>query len=297
MRALDLFSGIGGWTAAAAGLLEVAAAFDVSPHANAVYAHNWGLRPVPRTLAGLRAADLAAFGDTGWLLSPPCQPFTAKGARRDLEDPRCAGLLRLADLLPALRPPFVLLENVPPFGESRTRDLLLGRLRDLGYHNDEVLLCPTEFGIPNLRRRYYLTASLRALPPLPPRPQLGRSLADYLDPSPDPALAVPPALVARHGMGLDRVSPQSPRCACFGSSYGHALRRAGSYLEIPGGLRRFSPEEILRLLHFPPSFTLPPGLSLAVRYRLAGNSVNVAVLRWLLERILGGDPIRPDVSP
>lgn len=281
-RALELFSGIGGWTAAAAGLAEVVAAWDLSDAANATYARNWAHEPHQRNLAGATAAELLRHGEAGWLMSPPCQPYSRKGEQRDIDDPRAVPLLRLIRILHEVLPPFLLLENVPPFGESRARERLVRKLTSLEYHCAELELCPTELGIPNLRRRYYLVARRTPLPDAPPLPRAGQPLAGYLDPAPDPELAVDRDVIRRRGRGMDFVTPDSPRTACFGSSYGRAVKRAGSYLSDAGVVRRFSPEEMLRLLHFPEGFTFPADLPLRARYKLAGNSVNVAVLRHLV---------------
>jgi len=89
---------------------------------------------------------------------------------------------------------------------------------------------------------------------------------------------------------MDFVEPDSAETACFGSSYGRAMKRAGSYLTQEGRVRRFSPEEMLRLLHFPGAYELPAELPLRIRYRLAGNSVNVACLEYLVRWLLAGTP-------
>eukprot|EP00438_Fugacium_kawagutii_P036545 Skav231225 [mRNA] locus=scaffold813:188111:190842:+ [translate_table: standard] len=49
--------------------------------------------------------DAAFDGADLWLMSPPCQPFTRTGHRRDVLDPRCRALLRLVDALPHLEAP------------------------------------------------------------------------------------------------------------------------------------------------------------------------------------------------
>ncbi|MDY7093845.1 MAG: DNA cytosine methyltransferase, partial [Acidobacteriota bacterium] len=58
----------------------------------------------------------------------------------------------------------------------------------------------------------------------------------------------------------------------------------GSLGELPP-LRRFSPQEVLRLLGFGPDFHLPPQLSSANGWRLAGNSLSVPAVRHVLAAI------------
>ncbi|RMH21013.1 MAG: DNA cytosine methyltransferase, partial [Acidobacteria bacterium] len=164
-RVLELFCGIGGVAAAVAGRAEVVAAVDVNRHALAVYRHNFDHPVVAATLESLPAARLAAWEADLWWLSPPCQPFTRRGLGRDLDDARARSLVALIDRLARLTPPWVALENVPGFRGSRAHALLRRTLERAGYHVAERLLCPTELGVPNRRRRFYLVAGLE--PPLP----------------------------------------------------------------------------------------------------------------------------------
>jgi len=61
--------------------------------------------------------DIDRYNATCWLLSPPCQPYTNGGQKKDTEDPRAKALLHLIDLLPQLDviPKYVFLENVKNF--------------------------------------------------------------------------------------------------------------------------------------------------------------------------------------
>ena len=292
LRVLDLFAGIGGLAAALASAeraAEIVAAVDVNRRALEVYAHNFPHPGFPATVESL-PDPWPGWGADLWWMSPPCQPFTRRGLGRDVDDPRAAGLLRLIERLAAVRPPYLALENVPPFRGSRAHGRLLSALERAGYRAvEETILCPTELGIPNRRRRYYLLAARgRLLAPAAPvrRP---RPLAGYLDREPPPELAVDPGLVARYEGALDVVRPDDPEAvtACFTSAYGRSPVKSGSYLATAGGVRRFSPAEVLRLLGFPASFELPPGLRRENAWRLAGNSLSVPAVRSVLAAIPG----------
>jgi hypothetical protein len=117
-------------------------------------------------------------------------------------------------------------------------------------------------------------------------------LRTFLDPAASPSLRVDPGLVRRYRHAMDIVDPEDPAAvtACFTSAYGHSPVRSGSYLQTPSGLRRFSPAEILRLLGFPATFTLPPKLPLAAAWRLVGNSLSIPAVRHVLSAI-------PELSP
>jgi site-specific DNA-cytosine methylase len=87
---------------------------------------------------------------------------------------------------------------------------------------------------------------------------------------------------------LHRVDPLSSDsvAACFASSYGRSILHAGSYLQTGGGLRRFSPREIARLMGFPESFDLSAAPTHHAAYRLLGNSLSVPVVRQLLAQLI-----------
>lgn len=293
MRALELFCGLGGAAAALGSAVDVVAAFDIHLGALAIYRHNFPHPTHARTLETLPVAELAAFGADLWWLSPPCQPFTRRGLRLDDLDPRSRALLALIPHLGEVRPRFLALENVPEFAGSRAHALLRAELDQAGYEVAELEHCPSELGWPNRRRRFYLVASRCGLrepsPPVETPPTLAQCL---LFPPGDPfpqELAVSPELVARYRHALDVVDALDPSAvtACFTSAYGRSPVRSGSYLEIPQGLRRFSPREILRLLGFPPSYRLPPNVPTSLGWRLAGNSLSVPAVRWVLSRLPG----------
>lgn len=305
LRVLELFCGIGGCAAALAGRARVTAAVDVSRVALGVYARNFPGHPLaPRTLESITAADLRRWRADLWWLSPPCQPFTRRGHGRDDDDPRSRGLLALIPLLAAERPPFVALENVPGFAGSRTRARLAAALDGAGYRTWEDELCPSVLGVPNRRRRYFMVASREGDPAPPAPPPAPSRLADHLDPVPEPGLEVDPELLGRYRGALDLVAADDPGAvtACFTAAYGRSPVRSGSYLvedaeaswngdglgRDPGGrVRRFSPAEVLRLLGFPPGFTLPPELPRATGWRLAGNSLSLPAARAVLAGVPG----------
>lgn len=222
-----------------------------------------------------------------WWLSPPCQPFTTRGRRRDLDDPRARGFAVVLDRLAVSGPHCLAMENVPGFEGSRAHARLRDVLDHAGYSVRETLLCPTSLGLPNRRLRFYLVASRGRLAEWPARTGAPVVLADLLDPSPDPALWCDPQLATRHNGALHVVeADEGDACtACFTAAYGRSTVRSGSYLATPRGLRRFSPREILRLLDFPANYRLPDDLTPRTAWPLAGNSVSVRAVRWVLSAL------------
>lgn len=285
MRVLEWFAGIGGCAAALPSGATVVAAIDQNPYARAAYTanfahpvHPWNIATVhPRKLP---PADL-------WWMSPPCQPYTVRGARRDLDDRRAAPLVHVLELIDALRPPAIALENVATFAGSRSHALVRRTLADAGYDVAETEWCPTAFGVPSERPRFYLVARRDAVHLRPPEPHHA-PLRSYLDAEPAPELWVEPALLDRFGGALHVVDAdvEGSATAVFTSAYGKSPVYAGSYLRTPTGPRRFSPAEILRLLHFGPRYALPP-LPLPRAWALVGNSLSVAVVRAVVRAALG----------
>ena len=298
LTALELFCGIGGFAAAVAGAnVRIVGALDQSPVALAVYHLNFpdhGARQMD--LERISATELADYGADLWWLSPPCQPYSVRGRRRDLNDPRARSLARILEVLPHVPddrlPRHLALENVAGFARSQARGLLVQFLDRHGYQIREQQLCPTELGVPSRRPRYYLLASRDGLVPSRPVVHLPlQPLRDYLNPAftGDAAanLLLSPQQVTRFGAGLRMLDPDDATAytTCFTAGYGKSLMHAGAYLHCAAGVRRFAPEEIARLLHFPPRFHFPESLPLRKRWHLLGNSLSVAAVRAVLRAL------------
>ena len=169
LRAVEFYAGVGGFHY---GLLrseapaDVVASFDLNPTANAIYGHNFpNTAHLNRNICGLSPADLDRLRPDIFHMSPPCQPFTRQGLRRDNEDHRTDSFFHLMSLIPQLScpPNYILMENVQGFERSHTRAEFTETLKKAGYSYQEFLLSPSQFGVPNSRLRYYLLAKKRPL--------------------------------------------------------------------------------------------------------------------------------------
>jgi tRNA (cytosine38-C5)-methyltransferase len=149
LRVIEFFSGIGGWRSAlerAHIAHQVLAAYELDEAAVDVYMHNFR-HPltVRRNIMGLDVAELNAHNADMWVMSPPCQPHTRQGRRRDVADTRSLPLATLVRLLleyvcsacthscmcvhRIIQPPrFVLLENVVGFETSLACQSLIDAL-------------------------------------------------------------------------------------------------------------------------------------------------------------------------
>jgi len=126
---------------------------------------------------GIRTADLVAGG-------VPCQPFSRAGraklrslvdaGQRSDDDPR-AGLWRsFIDVVSAMNPRAVLLENVPDLAAWDDGAVLVGfceSLRERGYHPQATILQAFEHGVPQHRSRLFIVALRHGVPFAWPDPQ------------------------------------------------------------------------------------------------------------------------------
>jgi site-specific DNA-cytosine methylase len=287
LSVLEFFCGLGGWRYALGERGRVVAAWDVDEAARATYEANHRERPRARELATLPAEDLAGLGADTWLMSPPCQPFCRMGNRQGLADRRSRAFLRLMELFEAAPPEHLALENVEGFAGSDAHDLLLRHLRRHAFHWREERLCPTRLGVPNRRPRLFVVASRRPLAAAAPADVEPEPLARFLDERPEAELELAPGTFERHFPGLDLVTPEDRRSACFIAGYGQRLVGSGSFLRSARGARRFSPGEIARLLGLPEDFRFPEDLPLERRYRLLGNSLSIPAARRALSLLDG----------
>lgn len=296
LRVLELYAGIGGLAAALGRSAEVVAAVDINAAALEVYGHNFPHRRTTALVESLDISDLASLEADLWWASPPCQPFTRRGRRLDLEDPRAKTFIALVDRIVHVRPRYAAIENVVGFEASSARDLLRRRLDGAGYRQvHERLLCPSELGWPNRRPRYYLLASLEgdlgepASSPLPRTP-----LAPLLESEASADLVLDPEVYRRYRHAVHVVGVADPEAltGCFTSAYGRSPVRSGSYLAGAAGPRHFSPEEVLRLLGYPLDYRFPPWAKETLKgrkkaWRLAGNSLSLPAVRHALSCIPG----------
>lgn len=92
---------------------------------------------------------------------PPCQGFSTAGPCR-VDDPRNRLLLAFLRFVERTRPKRVLMENVPAlrWRGAAFLDEVRDRLTSLGYETDLAILHAEAYGVPQLRRRLVLQATL-----------------------------------------------------------------------------------------------------------------------------------------
>lgn len=175
---VDLFGGAGGMGVGfqRAGF-RVALAVEQDRNAAQTYRlNNPGVYVLEFDIARLEAADIKRIigrNPTAICAGPPCQSFSAAGSRLS-KDPRHHLFQHVLRVARRLKPKFIVIENVPGIGRSvGSRNFLRiihGEL--LRFFDAEVhLLKATDFGVPQVRKRYFFIGHSRTMPRLPaPRP-------------------------------------------------------------------------------------------------------------------------------
>ena len=101
---------------------------------------------------------------------PPCQGFSHAGRRRS-EDPRNRLFEAYLELVSAIRPSIVLIENVKGFtsdfvsnkGEIKNFSQALKERLDIEYDTTSTILKASDFGVPQARPRFFLVGVRREL--------------------------------------------------------------------------------------------------------------------------------------
>lgn len=161
LNVLSLFAGIGGIELGLerAGMTTVGQV-ELDPYCQEVLANHWP--EVPRH-DDVRTAPAWWLGENRPKVHVvcggfPCQPFSTAGLRNGTTDARW-GWPWMADVVRAVRPSYVLVENVASLLDDRDAfGWLLGDLASLGFDATWDVLRASDFAAPHRRERLYLVA-------------------------------------------------------------------------------------------------------------------------------------------
>jgi len=168
-RFVDLFSGIGGFHAALAGMGgRCVHAVENNPQAAEIYNLNWGHNPYGDIT--LQANDQAMSVPAHDLLTAgfPCQPFSKSGAQLGMEETRGTLYWNILQIIEQRRPAMVLLENVRNLAGPRHLhewQVIIETLAAQQYRVSEIptvlsphRLPPELGGRPQVRERVFIVA-------------------------------------------------------------------------------------------------------------------------------------------
>lgn len=263
---VDLFCGMGGFHAAAKGS-ECVLACDICPDARIVYKANYPDAPF---VSDVR--DVKELPDCDILFAGfPCQPFSRAGKGKAFEDPRGGMFAEILRLMKTNPPRHFLFENVP--GIIPHLPPMLEALSELGYYPEYHTLRADHFGVPQMRRRVYITST--------------QGFAGKLEEH----VRIPPAGALSEILGgrCPRETAYTLRVGGGGSGLG-SRHNWDTYL-VDGEPKRIGVKEGLALMGFPPDYLMPVRKTAAMR--LLGNAVVVpmtaaAIKTCLTHRSEGG---------
>ena len=322
VRGFDMFCGAGGSSAGAqAAGVEVVAGVDMCAKATETFAANFPDAQVfTNRLEDISPLSLhEKIGDIDILLaSPECTNHTwAKGGARDDEASEAsrATAMLVVDYACALRPRWLVLENVIHMRPWSRYGELKRALRDLGYRLEEHVLNSVDFGVAQRRQRLFLVGDNERQPNQPIRRHSGqwKSAASILDPmgvwktSPLFAAKRARATLERAERGFQALGEKASfLLVYYGSDGGGGWQPLNRPLRTITTLDRFAlvqhdgheprmrmlqVPELKRAMGFDENFKLPVGMPpnrivRRDRIRLLGNGVCPPVMQAVVDSLV-----------
>lgn len=255
------------------------------------------------------SAVIKKTGDIDLLLSSPeCTHHTcARGSRPQSEESKETAL-QVVRYAKAMKPRWIVLENVVHMRPWARYPELKEKLGKLGYHLLEQTLDASDFGVPQKRRRLFLLADLKATPQavLPSGEPImtARSILD-------PEGTWPMTLLRTPGRAKDTLARADRAIAQLGSKASFLLVYYGSdgaggwqplnvplrtvttidrFALVQSGpdgkhyMRMLQPSEIRRAMGFPESYTFPD-VTRRERVKLLGNAVCSPVMTAIVRSL------------
>jgi DNA (cytosine-5)-methyltransferase 1 len=318
LRAIDLFCGAGGSSCGArrAGF-QLVAGFDAWEAAGKVYSDNFpGSRFYHSKLEELDVREISkAVGHVDLLMaSPECTNHSpAKGNR-----PRCEKskdtAFQVVRFAQAIKPRWIVVENVVSMRNWSRYAEFLADLEALGYSIRQQVLNAKDFGVPQSRRRLFITCDREQdPPPIVLRPHKIRVAVHVIDQNgtykytPLRSKGRARATLQRADRAIRELGNRKPfLIVYYGSDHAGGWQKIDAPLRTITTLDRFAlvkPEasgHIMRMLQVPElqrAMGLPQGFKLQHgtrrdRVRMMGNAVCAPVMRRVVSALITGQTKR-----
>ena len=273
---------------------------DFDKFACQTFNHNLGHKIIYKDLNKLEITDSMKEIDVlcgGF----PCQPFSRVGPQDGFKNETKGTLFfTICKLLEIIKPPCIFLENVEGLlsnDEGRTMQIIQSRLKELGYYV-KVQLCNTfkYSNIPQSRPRVYIVGFLNQEHYL--KFEYPNKVFDSLNPLDLMDAEVPDKYYCYHIGGLKPHMHKFTEIDCFYRYEFKELVPAGKglcpcivasqavyFMGKDKKPRRVMPQELLRFQGFPDWYRYPDDVSDSQRFKQAGNSVTVPVIKRLADNI------------
>lgn len=182
--------------------------------------------------------------------------------------------------------------------------ILRGKRRNIAWR----VLDAKYFGLPQQRRRLYVVGGGKDFFPENVLFDTGDIFADPYKSRKDeslPLFSTPQTNVPtelRRDIGGEDIEVFRTYTDCLYAAYGtkwngNAAAFNGSlFVSQNGRLRRLTPVECERLMGFPDNYTALEHATFTNRYRAVGNSWAVNVIRWIMQRLIGGGQEHPSLT-
>lgn len=175
IKFIDLFAGMGGFRlgfeqAVIEQQKKPVCVFssEIKPYAIQVYKDNYSNEDVAGDITKIDSSEIPDFDVL--LAGFPCQAFSSAGKRQGFLDTRGTMFFEVERILKAKKPKAFILENVEGLVKhdllnkndemGQTLTIILEALRDLGYSVSWKVFDASYFGIPQARKRIFITGTL-----------------------------------------------------------------------------------------------------------------------------------------
>ena len=308
---IDLFCGIGGFHLALSSFgAKCVFASDIDKSAREVYQKNFKIEPCG-DITKIKVEDIPQHDII--CAGFPCQPFSISGNRRGFEDEQGRGKLffNIVSIAKYHKPKVLLLENVKNFEKhdnGNTLKRVYKELDDIGYKVFHSVLCASDYGVPQQRKRIYIVAFRKDLGiekfEYPVKLNEYKVVKDILVNQIDNKIKGQYRItrecvihdnekkrqnqlyrIGEIGLGRqgERIYSIYGQATTLSSQGGGLGGKTGMYL-IRNRVRKLYPRECARLMGFPDEFILAD--SQEKNYKQFGNSVVVDVLQYIMKNIV-----------
>lgn len=301
---IDLFAGIGGMRLgfeSVGGKCVFSSEWD--ENAKKTYFANFGEVPFG-DITKIKEKDIPKHDVL--LAGFPCQAFSIAGERRGFEDSRGTLFFDVARIIKFHRPSSFLLENVKGLinhDDGKTLEVILGTLKELGYHTSWKVLNTMDHGnVPQTRERIYIVGfdskKFKKIEfNFPEKIELKSKVTDLLDSKVSEVFyydKYPIYKQLKKEMINEGVVYQWRRkyvrenksnvCPTLTANMGTGGHNV-PLVKISGRIRKLTPKECSRFQGFPENYYLPTFLSNSHLYKQFGNSVSVPVISRIAKEI------------
>ena len=308
LKVASLFAGIGGicYGFKQAGA-QIVWANEIDKDACKTYRHNFGDKYLVE--GDIKEVDPNTIPDIDILNGGfPCQAFSVAGYRKGFDDERGNLFFEITRILEVKKPRAILLENVKNLeghDHGNTFKVIKEQLELLGYHVHKAVLNTMEYGnVPQNRERIYIVGFLSKEAydkfTYPKEIPLTKNIHDIIDVTDKKPLGLYyenskyyPELV-KTMTKKDTVyqwrrvycrENKSNVCPTLTANMGTGGHNVPLILD-DYGIRKLTPEECVGFQGFPKEFSFPNDICNASKYKQAGNSVSVPVIKRIAENMI-----------